>query len=149
MGGGGTWDAIARFPGRFAAAAPVCGGVDTTLAAVIRAVPIWAFHGANDEVVRPLGAGGSWRIWSHCARGGPAPGVPSCSGLLGHDGFRAPACTHDREKIVFGILLRGACRLGTGLFRQPAFQMDVPAVQTHRTIFRPVTIVWGAGRTPT
>lgn len=53
MGGYGTWDAIQRRPGFFAAAMPVCGGGDTHLAWTIREVPIWAWHGDNDGVVPP------------------------------------------------------------------------------------------------
>jgi len=52
MGGFGTWDLIARFPKRFAAAAPICGGADTSTAAKIAHLPIWNFHGAKDVVVK-------------------------------------------------------------------------------------------------
>lgn len=54
MGGFGTFDAIERYPGLFAAAVPVCGGGDTSKAATIAAVPIWIFHGAEDPAVSPL-----------------------------------------------------------------------------------------------
>ncbi len=53
MGGFGTWELIARFPDRFAAAVPICGGGDTTTSARIAHMPIWAFHGALDQVVLP------------------------------------------------------------------------------------------------
>lgn len=58
MGGYGTWDAIARYPHRFAAAVPVCGGADTTLAQVLKHIPIWTFHGADDSVVNVRGTRG-------------------------------------------------------------------------------------------
>jgi predicted peptidase len=51
MGGFGTWDAIQRYPGLFAAAVPVCGGGDETAADRIIHIPIWAFHGALDDIV--------------------------------------------------------------------------------------------------
>jgi len=51
MGGYGTWEMMAEFPGRFAAAAPICGGGDPTTAPIIAHMPIWAFHGAKDSVV--------------------------------------------------------------------------------------------------
>lgn len=54
MGGFGAWDAIQRRPELFAAAVPVCGGGDSTLAEVIKGVPVWAFHGAEDGAVKPL-----------------------------------------------------------------------------------------------
>jgi predicted peptidase len=53
MGGYGTWDAIQRFPAKFAAAVPVCGGGDATAAKAIAKVPVWAFHGAKDTAVKP------------------------------------------------------------------------------------------------
>ncbi|MEX0728325.1 MAG: prolyl oligopeptidase family serine peptidase, partial [Planctomycetaceae bacterium] len=52
MGGFGTWDAIQRYPEKFAAAAPVCGGGDPNQVKQCANVPIWAFHGAKDEVVK-------------------------------------------------------------------------------------------------
>jgi predicted peptidase len=52
MGGFGTWDAIQRYPSLFAAAVPVCGGGDETAAGRIVHVPVWAFHGALDTVVK-------------------------------------------------------------------------------------------------
>jgi predicted peptidase len=51
MGGFGTWDVIARYPRMFAAAVPICGGGDESTAPRFAAVPIWAFHGAKDNVV--------------------------------------------------------------------------------------------------
>jgi len=52
MGGFATWDMISRFPGKFAAAAPVCGGADLKLAPKMVKVPIWTFHGDKDTVVK-------------------------------------------------------------------------------------------------
>lgn len=54
MGGYGTWDLITRFPDRFAAAAPVCGGGDEAVAARAAKVPIWAFHSDDDTVVKVI-----------------------------------------------------------------------------------------------
>lgn len=53
MGGYGTWDALQRHPGRFAAAVPICGGGDPKHADKIKNIPIWAFHGAKDGAVKP------------------------------------------------------------------------------------------------
>lgn len=53
MGGYGVWDLMARQPGRYAAAVPVCGGADETKAAELARTPVWAFHGAKDGVVVP------------------------------------------------------------------------------------------------
>jgi predicted peptidase len=53
MGGYGTWDLIARYPNKFAAAVPVCGGGSPASAPDIKHIPIWAFHGARDRIVAP------------------------------------------------------------------------------------------------
>lgn len=53
MGGFGTFDLIERYPNMFAAAVPICGGGDATRAFFLKDMPIWVFHGAKDEVVRP------------------------------------------------------------------------------------------------
>ena len=50
MGGFGTWDAICRWPDRFAAAVPICGWGDPNVADRIH-TPVWAFHGGADPVV--------------------------------------------------------------------------------------------------
>jgi predicted peptidase len=56
MGGYGTWRLVAAHPQRFAAALPICGGGEPgEMALALRRVPIWAFHGARDQVV-PLTA---------------------------------------------------------------------------------------------
>jgi poly(3-hydroxybutyrate) depolymerase len=53
MGGYGTWYAAGMPGGRFAAAAPMCGGGDPLWAARYRDLPVWAFHGDRDEAVPP------------------------------------------------------------------------------------------------
>ena len=72
MGGFGTWDYALRWPERFAALVPVCGGlvIDrrpsmnvaavagledpyAAAAAALKQVPIWQFHGAKDDLVPP------------------------------------------------------------------------------------------------
>ena len=51
MGGYATWTLAVNQPDRFAAIAPVCGGGATDTVCAIRHVPVWAFHGALDDVV--------------------------------------------------------------------------------------------------
>lgn len=51
MGGYGTWYLAAAQPQRFAAIAPVCGGGNPDAAYKLKALPVWAFHGARDPVV--------------------------------------------------------------------------------------------------
>lgn len=54
MGGFGTWDLISRFPDKFAAAVPICGGGDENMASKMVDIPIWAFHGDRDRVVKTI-----------------------------------------------------------------------------------------------
>jgi predicted peptidase len=51
MGGYGTWDALARYPDRWAAAVPICGVGDPAAVAAMTNVPIWVFHGDSDDRV--------------------------------------------------------------------------------------------------
>jgi predicted peptidase len=73
MGGYGTWELALMQPQRFAALAPVCGGLTApraerdlsvgplrdavdkpaALAQRLKHLPIWIFHGAKDDVVPP------------------------------------------------------------------------------------------------
>ncbi|CCG98939.1 phospholipase/carboxylesterase [Fibrella aestuarina BUZ 2] len=52
MGGYGAWQTAVAYPDRFAAIVPLCGGCDdSTQICRIRNVPVWAFHGAADDVI--------------------------------------------------------------------------------------------------
>lgn len=52
MGGFGTFNMVARYPDYFAAAMPICGAGDTTLAGRFAyKIPLWVFHGGADPVV--------------------------------------------------------------------------------------------------
>ncbi len=75
LGGYGTWLLAAEHPGKFAAIAPVCGGVVpppggvssvtqlpatvgatdpyARIAALVGATPTWIFHGSDDTVIPP------------------------------------------------------------------------------------------------
>jgi predicted peptidase len=48
MGGYGAWYLAQRFPERFAAIVPLCGGGDDRQAAKLVKIPIWVFHGGAD-----------------------------------------------------------------------------------------------------
>ncbi len=52
MGGYGTWFTAMARPDMFAAIAPICGGGMAWNAEVLK-MPVWAFHGADDDVVSP------------------------------------------------------------------------------------------------
>jgi len=51
MGGFGTWEFAIKYPDRFAAIVPICGGGNAHLVRNIKDVPVWVFHGARDQVV--------------------------------------------------------------------------------------------------
>lgn len=56
MGGYGTWYLATLHPHRFAAIAPICGGGDWFFGfpervRVLKHLPVWAFHGADDPLV--------------------------------------------------------------------------------------------------
>ncbi len=60
MGGYGTWRLGLAYPERFAAIAPICGGgdpvalllADRKRVEAVKTLPVWAFHGAKDPVVK-------------------------------------------------------------------------------------------------
>lgn len=52
MGGFTTWDMAIKYPDRFAAIAPICGGGDPSMASKISHLPTWVFHGAKDDIVK-------------------------------------------------------------------------------------------------
>lgn len=53
MGGFGTWDALQRWPEKFAAAIAICGGGDPAYAEAMKDIPIYIFHGLQDDAVMP------------------------------------------------------------------------------------------------
>ena len=55
MGGFGTWDLIMRYPDKFAAAVPICGGADPSMAEVLKNHPIYTTHSTDDPVVPASG----------------------------------------------------------------------------------------------
>ena len=57
MGGIGTWDLAFRHPDRFTALLPIASRAEgSPNVCVLKPVPVWAFHGARDEVVDVLKA---------------------------------------------------------------------------------------------
>ena len=51
MGGFGAFDAAARYPGKWRAVVPICGGYDEDQVAALVGVPLWAFHAEDDPAV--------------------------------------------------------------------------------------------------
>ncbi len=52
-GGNGAWDAASKFPGRFAAAVPICGDWirANPMASVLASMPVWTYHARNDSAI--------------------------------------------------------------------------------------------------
>jgi predicted peptidase len=75
MGGNGAWDLAAYSPGVFAAVVPLSGWYEPDHAPLLKDVPIWAFHGEEDDIVPHHGSanmvdaiqkiGGNIRFTSH------------------------------------------------------------------------------------
>lgn len=51
LGGFDTWIFAQQHPELFAAIVPICGGGIPSKAWRIKDIPVWAFHGAKDDVV--------------------------------------------------------------------------------------------------
>ena len=51
MGGYGSWALAAHRPDLFAGVVPICGGGDPGTVERLRGLPIWVFHGTDDDVV--------------------------------------------------------------------------------------------------
>jgi predicted peptidase len=80
MGGYGSWDIAAKYPGKFAAVVPICGGIVmpahlketrpdlaansypddpksyAEVAKKLGKTPVWIFHGGSDDTVPPEGS---------------------------------------------------------------------------------------------
>jgi predicted peptidase len=52
LGGFGTWALVTKYPDRFAAAVPICGGGNPATVAAMKDVPTWVFHGDKDTAVK-------------------------------------------------------------------------------------------------
>ncbi len=53
MGGSGVWSLAMRHPEYFAAAIPLCGEWTTKNIKAMKNIPVWAFHGALDNIIPP------------------------------------------------------------------------------------------------
>lgn len=53
-GGNGCWETAMRYPDLFAAVVPMSsGGGDVSRAAMVKSIPIWAFHNLDDDAAPP------------------------------------------------------------------------------------------------
>jgi predicted peptidase len=51
MGGYGVWGMAMAYPESVAAIAPICGGGMVQWVGILKEIPVWAFHGAEDPTV--------------------------------------------------------------------------------------------------
>lgn len=108
MGGYGAWGLAVAEPQRFAAIAPICGGGDVLpvyLATpakekALRTLPVWAFHGARDELV-PVSE--SERMIGALRRAGATDARLTVYPDAGHDSWTE---TYDNPKLYEWLLAR-------------------------------------------
>lgn len=85
MGAYGSWSWGTLHPDRFAAIVPLCGSGDPNRASRLRGVPVWAFHGDQDDIV-PLT--GTSNMVEMLRRAGGNVRFTTCEGV-GHDCWTA------------------------------------------------------------
>lgn len=56
LGGMGVWNYAIHQPEKLAAIIPICGKADPALACQLGQLPVWAFHGEDDNIVAPSGS---------------------------------------------------------------------------------------------
>jgi pimeloyl-ACP methyl ester carboxylesterase len=87
MGGYGTWDLAARYPERWAAAIPMSGSGDPDRARAMGDLPVWSWHGEEDQTVPAAGSrvmtgalerAGRQAVYTHCQLRG-CTGLPDSS----------------------------------------------------------------------
>ncbi|MBS0201974.1 MAG: dienelactone hydrolase family protein [Planctomycetes bacterium] len=123
MGGYGAWSLAMSEPARWSAVVPLAGGGDVSKVAAAKDVPVWAFHGSDDRLVKA--ADGRKIVEALQAAGGTAtftelPGVGHylCDNVFGSDA-------------VFKWMLdprNSPTELGTGELVKPVNPITVPFV---------------------
>jgi len=92
MGGFGTWALAMEYPKRFAAIAPICGRGDPGKVCVLKDVPAWVFHGAEDQTVPIAGSEDMVRALKDCGGNVKFTVYPE----VGHDSWTE---TYDNPKL--------------------------------------------------
>lgn len=81
MGGIGLWDLLLRYRELFCAGVPIAGDLDLSSVGALAGVPIWAFHGQSDKLVKPAAVREVAKLLGPPFRYTEFPGV-------GHDSWR-------------------------------------------------------------
>ena len=122
MGGYGAWSLAIAEPSRWSALVPVSGGGDVDKVAILKDLPVWAFHGAKDSLVKP--EEGRKMVDALSAAGGTATFTELPDGL--HD---ISADVYGNDAVVAWMLNPGksAAQLGTATVK-PVVPVNVPFV---------------------
>ena len=122
MGGFGTWSLAMAEPSRWSALVPVSGGGDNDKIASLKNLPVWAFHGAKDVLVKP--EEGRKMVDALNAAGGTATFTELPDGV--HD---ISAEVYGNDAVVAWMLNPGksATQLGTATVK-PVVPVNVPFV---------------------
>jgi len=101
-GGIGVFGLITKKPGLFAAAIPLCGASNLSLASRAARTAVWAFHGEKDDVI-PVDH--SRKMISALKRAGGTPRYTEYKGL-GHDIWETVFKEPDLEEWLFAQKLK-------------------------------------------
>lgn len=66
-GARGGYDYAATYPHKVAALVPIAGALDSTRACQVKDIPLWIFHGTDDDVVAPVYMSAAARNISACS----------------------------------------------------------------------------------
>ncbi|MDR1866503.1 MAG: dienelactone hydrolase family protein [Bacteroidales bacterium] len=98
MGGMGTFDMVCRYPGLFAAAVPICGGVAVERLPKARSVKFRIYHGDADQTVSVENSRKAYRALKACGAEAEYVEFPGC----GHDSWNPAFNTPDFLSWLFG-----------------------------------------------
>lgn len=125
-GGAGTWYLLTKFPGRFAAAAPVAGGGDPKKASLLVKTPIWNFHEVDDPTV-PVQYSRDMVNAIKAAGGTLVKYTEYPSSLkLGHESWRAAEKEPELFRWMFRQSRAPAVSLAPRPARRPGFTQNAP-----------------------
>lgn len=99
MGGFGVWDALQRWPKKFAAAIAICGGGDVANAETMKDIPVYIFHGLQDGIVMPSR---SIQMYNALKKDGNEEAILVTYPELGHDCWDEAFSTPGLFKWLFG-----------------------------------------------
>ncbi|AWV96948.1 carboxylesterase family protein [Arcticibacterium luteifluviistationis] len=99
IGGQGVWDYGAQYgrEGMVAALLPLCGSGDLSQIENLKQLPIWAFHGADDGLIKAFTEGGSVQMVQTINDARPPPEVTAKVTVYPNVGHNAWTITYNSE----------------------------------------------------